>query len=103
VLSIIELLVRKLPDEFLEKFIDLYYFSLVTRYINEESERIRTKITNTIVTLLNRICYETDSEGELVLIKNIDGTKVSHFIKTGLIWSKATDHNLKSAGFYSLT
>ena len=54
VLSIIELLVRKLPDEFLEKFIDLYYFSLVTRYVNEESERIRTKITDTIVSLFKR-------------------------------------------------
>lgn len=103
VLSIIELLVRKLPDEFLQKFIDLYYFSLVTRYINEESLKIKSKLTETIVTQLKRICFETDSDGETILIKTIEGTKVSHFIKTGLIWSKQTDVNLKSAGFYSLS
>jgi U3 small nucleolar RNA-associated protein 20 len=47
IISIIELLVRKLPDDFLEKFIDLYYFSLVTRFINEEVPKLRVKITQT--------------------------------------------------------
>jgi hypothetical protein len=59
--------------------------------------------------LLKRICFDTipgENDGDeptLVLKKNLEGTKVSHFIKTGLVWLKNPELNLKCAGLYSLT
>lgn len=103
ILSIIELLVRKLPDEIQQKFIDLYFFSQVTRYVNEVSPKIKFKINMALEVLLVRMTTTSQENEESVMITNQEGNKINQFIKNGLVWIKNYDLGTKTAGFYSLT